>query len=474
MTGRPNCAKMTRPCPTSPSSSSSTTRPAPANPWPSLSRRRVLPCARSTTRGRPWNSWTRTTTSASPSATCGCPAWTGSRFSRGAGAQARPRRHPGHRLRLHRVGGRGDAGGRRRLPHQARRPLRAAQAACSNLLEKRAAQGGGLRACASSSTSATASRASSATRRRWSASSSRCGWWRRTALDRPHHRRERHRQGAGGPRRSTGASPRRDEPLRGHQLRRHPERPPGERAVRPRARRVHRRRSRARSASSSWPTAARCSSTRSASSAPSCRPSSCACSRSGEIERVGGSEADQRSTSGSSPPPTATSSSEVRRRALPRGPLLPAQRRDARASRRCASGPRTSRCSPSTSSRGFCQEHGKPPKRLSAGGAGSAVALRLAGQRARAAATCIERPWSSAGRRRSPPTTCRSRCGSLRPSPPRLGRPAGGGQPRTMAEHRAPGDPRDAGPHRRPPCQGRGPPGHRPADAAAQAQGVQR
>ena len=65
----------------------------------------------------------------------------------------------------------------------------------------------------------------------------------------------------------------------------------GERAVRARARRVHRRRRPRRRQVRARPTAARCSSTRSARCRLSCRPSCCACSRAGEIHRVGGSEA---------------------------------------------------------------------------------------------------------------------------------------------------------------------------------------
>ena len=56
-------------------------------------------------------------------------------------------------------------------------------------------------------------------------------------------------------------------------------------------------------------------------------------------------------TSGSSAPPTATCRQAVKRRALPRGPLLAPQRGPRSTSRRCASGPRTCRCWPSTSSR---------------------------------------------------------------------------------------------------------------------------
>ena len=87
----------------------------------------------------------------------------------------------------------------------------------------------------------------------------------RRAQQRPraHPRRERQRQGAGGPRhpRAVGA-PR--AALRGGQLRGHPRGADRVRAVRPRAGRVHRAPWRAGAASSSSPTAARCSSTRSA------------------------------------------------------------------------------------------------------------------------------------------------------------------------------------------------------------------
>ena len=70
-------------------------------------------------------------------------------------------------------------------------------------------------------------------------------------------------------------------PVRGHQLRRHPREPAGERAVRPREGRLHRGHGRARSARRSWPTAARCSWTRSATCRCRCRARSCGSSRSG-------------------------------------------------------------------------------------------------------------------------------------------------------------------------------------------------
>ena len=80
---------------------------------------------------------------------------------------------------------------------------------------------------------------------------------------RPHHRRDRHRQGDGRARDSLPQRAARDAAHQG-ELRGDPGNAARERAVRPRARRVHRRDERARRASSRWPTAARSSSTRSA------------------------------------------------------------------------------------------------------------------------------------------------------------------------------------------------------------------
>ena len=104
-------------------------------------------------------------------------------------------------------------------------------------------------------------------------------------------RRERHRQGAAGAAAAQGVGPRR----RAVHRRQHvgdPARAGREHALRPRARRVHRRASSSSSASSSWPPAARCSSTRSATCASICRPSCCARSRKG---RSSGSAAPSRS-----------------------------------------------------------------------------------------------------------------------------------------------------------------------------------
>ena len=99
------------------------------------------------------------------------------------------------------------------------------------------------------------------------------------------------------------------------------------RAVRPRQGRVHRRGRVTSAASSRRRRAAPCSSTRSATSAPRCRRSSCACLQEGEIRRVGGTEADQgRRARGRRDQPRARGRGQGG--ALPRRPLLPHQRRD--------------------------------------------------------------------------------------------------------------------------------------------------
>ena len=96
--------------------------------------------------------------------------------------------------------------------------------------------------------------------------------------DRAPARRERHRQGAAGPR-APREQPARQGPVRRRQLRRDPGVDPRGRAVRLREGRVHRRRHQRARAASRRPTAARCSSTRSARSRATCRSSSCACCR---------------------------------------------------------------------------------------------------------------------------------------------------------------------------------------------------
>ena len=101
-----------------------------------------------------------------------------------------------------------------------------------------------------------------------------------------------------------------------------------ERALRPREGRLHRRgRSEARAASSA-PTAARCSSTRSASCRSTLQAKLLRVLESARSERVGGDRDAARSTSASSRRPTATSA-RGRRGHVPRGPLLPAGGRHA-------------------------------------------------------------------------------------------------------------------------------------------------
>ena len=136
-------------------------------------------------------------------------------------------------------------------------------------------------------------------------------------------RRERHGQGAAG-----AADPPRGRAPDGAVRRREPGRDSAragrEHAVRPREGRVHRRASASSSASSSWRPAARCSSTRSATCGSTCRPSCCARSR-----RARSSASAARSRSDRVP---AHRGHQRRPRAggeggaLPRGPLLPAQR----------------------------------------------------------------------------------------------------------------------------------------------------
>ena len=98
-----------------------------------------------------------------------------------------------------------------------------------------------------------------------------------------------------------------------------------ERAVRPREGRLHRRASRGRSAASSSPTTRRSSSTRSATCRRTSRSSCCACSRSGRSNGSAARQAirvDTRDHRRDAPQSRAAD----RRRRVPRGPVLPAER----------------------------------------------------------------------------------------------------------------------------------------------------
>ena len=102
----------------------------------------------------------------------------------------------------------------------------------------------------------------------------------------------------------------------------------------------------------------------------------------GEIRRVGEStpiQVDVRVDRRDQPGPPA----RHRREALPRGPLLPAQRGPPARCRRCASAARTSRCSPPTSS-GASTRGPARRARSRRDAVARLAAARLAGQRARA------------------------------------------------------------------------------------------
>ena len=156
-------------------------------------------------------------------------------------------------------------------------------------------------------------------------------------------------QGAGRPG-DPLRGPARRRPVRRRRLHGAPRGALRERAVRARARGVHRRRAHAARAARDGERRHAASSTRSASCRPRCRPSSCACSRSAAFERVGGNDdiaVDVRVV--------AATNRDLKKRVedgrVPGGSVLPAQRRDHPPAARCASAARTSRCSPSTSSR---------------------------------------------------------------------------------------------------------------------------
>ena len=139
------------------------------------------------------------------------------------------------------------------------------------------------------------------------------------------HRRERHRQGAGGPgdpRRSPRGATR---PFVEVNCAAIPDELIESRAVRPREGRLHRARSPGGAASSSWPTAARCSSTRSATCRSGTQAKVLRVLEEQTVERVGGHETvrvDVRVI--------AATNQDLQERdrpgPLPRGPLLPPQR----------------------------------------------------------------------------------------------------------------------------------------------------
>ena len=179
-------------------------------------------------------------------------------------------------------------------------------------------------------------------------------------LHRPHLRRERDGQGAGRAGAPPRERPRAERPFSPSTAPRCP-RAPRERAVRPREGRVHRRDGAQDRPLRAGARRRRCSSTRSA--RPQARPAGEAAARPAGA-RVP-ARGRHRARHGRRPHrrrhQPATSRRDGARRALPRGPLLPAERDPHRAARRCASGRRTSRCSSSTSSRSTRAQ--RPPAR---------------------------------------------------------------------------------------------------------------
>ena len=221
--------------------------------------------------------------------------------------------------------------------------------------------------------------------------------------DRADHRRERHRQGARRER-DPPALAARERPVHQAALRGARRVAARKRAVRPREGLVHRRRWRARTAGSRSPTAARCSSTRSARSrrrsgqaaavAPGARVRA---RRRHETIRV-----DVRVIA-------ATNRNLLRRDregTIPRRPLLPAQRRRASRCRRYASAAPTSRRSRSTSSIATRSDNNKSDRGSAAERARAADELQLARQRARARERDRARGRAVRRARRSRPSIC--------------------------------------------------------------------
>ena len=207
------------------------------------------------------------------------------------------------------------------------------------------------------------------------------------------------------------------------------------RAVRPRARRVHRRRRPPQGQVRGGPPRHASSWTRSATSAPSCSSTCCACSRSGKFTRIGGVESVRggRARDRRHQPRPAEGGGQRR---VPRGPLLPAERdlAVAPAAARAQGGHPAAGRPPARAARG---RGASTHRRRVARGDDRADGARLARQRAGAAQRARTRGggrqrarWSSPADLGLQPGRRGRRPGRSTPATPRSRRSSGGTSPR--------------------------------------------
>ena len=233
--------------------------------------------------------------------------------------------------------------------------------------------------------------------------------------------RERHRQGPRGEGAALQQRPR-VAAVHEHHLLGAARDAARERAVRPRARRVHRRATSRSAGCSRRPTAARCSSTRSARWRRRCRRSCCGSSR----RRRSSASAASRDIHVDVRVIAATNRNledEVQERAVPRGPLLPAQRAADRAAAAARARRRHSRCSSTSTSTPSTREFRKRVRGVAPTAMQRLQALRLARQHPRAAQR--RRARDAAGRRRRARRRRTSRSRRAAPTAHRRRRAAG-------------------------------------------------
>ena len=293
-----------------------------------------------------------------------------------------------------------------------------------------------------------------------------------TELHRADPRRNRHRQGAGRPGRARSEPAGRDA-VRGDQLRGLARKPDRKRAVRPSQGSVHRGRRASRRACSRWPTAARCSWTRSASCPRRCRPSCCGswkAARSAAWARTNRSPVDVRVVCA-----THRHLEEmVERRRVPRRPDVPHQHvRDppaaaARADRRHpAAGPAPAR-------RGSAAARGRDDELFTPEALAALCEHTLAGQRPRAGQR--DRARHDPLRRRADrgSSTCRAVRRAPRGAAPASTLKAVPGGPQTLREIEMQVIYQTLERLRRQQAEGGRRAGHQPEDALQQAQPVER